>query len=352
MKSFLDEVSREEKNAWKTELLDEYQESLNYLENLINAGEKPDHAAEFIAAFKKHKQWFSSIMEQIEKSSDSRYFQLFQKNTALKNVVTAIKFIEQELQKRFSYTTDNEDFKRLRVLALYDINSLVLQKQQREKEGALESTQLSDNECLLIVALIVEQLSSGKKISDLEKSLKEHTKLLAASQEEATRQKIRAIEADKKCKELSTTLEKKVAEQDAAALVMKTTLVPKLEAATKENLSLKAIIMDKEKTIQRLQRPPAPAPVPTPAPVNPFAATAPTPPPSVLPTVALAKEEASAKRDATLSPLDTTKTIQQPVKPTAATTTITAPTAQEAERIRREAIKQDLEKRKKILLRQ
>ena len=332
MESYLDKA----KKAWRTELLDEYNESLAYLEQLINSSEKPEQAASFKADFQKHRKWFADAMKEVESSSDSLYFQLFQKNMALKNIVDALKFIESELKRRFGYSDDNEDFKHLSVIALYNINTLTLQKQQLEKD-ALGATLLSDNESLLIVGMIVDQLNSGKKISDLEKAIKERSKLLTASDEKAKKFENLAAEAEKKRQELSAALEKKIAEQKAEALIMKTTLIPKLEAATKETLSLKTkisslesalkdkekIVMDKDKTIHQLQKPTVPAngnPLTSPASTNP-----------------------------SLSPLDTTATAHQPVKPITTPATIAAPTAQEKERIKRSALEQDLVRRKSII---
>lgn len=234
VKRMLDEIASGERTAWKTHLYKEFSNNLGQLEEVIRRGEQPDGVAEFGRLFKEQRTWFDASLAAIKSPHDTQYFVLFQKNIALRNIVSALKTVEAIFKKRFKATDD--ELQKLLVLALYEINVRVAGK--RDDHGVVLATQLTEAECDLLVDSMVKQLGPGKKIFDLQQVIER---------------------AEKDRKDL----------QGRIATVQEQ--VARLQLETREikdkNAQLQTIILDKE---QQLQRQGAPAPTAS----NPFAVSA------------------------------------------------------------------------------
>ncbi len=224
LKLMLDEIASGERTAWKTHLYDEFIGNLGKLEAVIRRGEQPDGVAEFERLFKEQRTWFDASLTAVKSPHDAQYFVLFQKNIALRNIVTALKTVEAIFKKRFKATED--ELQKLLVLALYEINARITSK--RDDHGVALATQLTEPECEYLVDSMVKQLGPGKKIFDLQQVIEQ---------------------AEKDRKDLQGRIST-VQEQ-----------VARLQLETREikdkNAQLQTIILDKEQQLQR-QGPPAP----------------------------------------------------------------------------------------------
>ncbi|NDD55458.1 hypothetical protein EBZ39_16610 [bacterium] len=268
LEDFLEASEQREKEAWKEGLRAEFVEALKQVKDIVRQGEDAAHAPVILEHIKKQRAWFLSTLDRIQTSSDQRYFVLFQRLQALKNMVQSTRDVGRRLIKKAAERSiDLSDMHKIRLMALYDVQSVVSHK--KRVDGVAVATFLTGREC----DIIAESLSS---------------KLLALQ---------RGLEA-KKAKQL----EEQRVEQAAFAK-----LVPVLEGMNKENAQLQMIILDQNQTLERLKSTQPPTAL----------AVTPTPPvPSALPVPAVqVPAPAPVVPPPAPAPLPVTTTPTQPQQP-------------------------------------
>lgn len=165
---------------WKQELKQSFMQNLDYLRDIINQGESTDEAAAFSASFDEQSQWLDTMLATTKNMTQPGYYQLEQKRAALENIVNAQKNTEAFLQEKIkSEKQVMLDFASLRLIALYDINSVMHQK-SGDGIAALAATELTKEEAASIASSII---NSDKAAQVKQKARDTKNRLLLAEQE-------------------------------------------------------------------------------------------------------------------------------------------------------------------------
>jgi hypothetical protein len=258
MHAFLEESALREKNAWKRGLEEEFLANLAIIEAVVKEGEAAEEVPQFVETFKKQRAWFKQTLAGIKRPSDPRYFPLYQKLQAIKNIVQGYQRVSLLLVSKIQqHRIAAPDMKKPRLLALYEVQALVMQK--KEGDDLIASIFLTERECELIAENLCNKLFAREQkeaAAAVQKDMAEKkaqlaaVQILAEKQQAALKQTVVAVqqEADK---QLSSVADK-VAKQVEEAAFQK--LTPILEGLNKQKASLELIVREQKETISRIQQ--------------------------------------------------------------------------------------------------
>lgn len=230
MDAFLIASKNNEKKAWKHGLRDEYLRHLQTLENIVKQGEAAADLDAMLEHFKTQRAWFVESLDVISSPTDRKYFPLFQKAQALRNILISFDRVTNMLDERVHQAgLTIQDIDKARVLALYDIQALVTDKVQ--PDGIAEAAFLSTRECALVVDGLFTKLAARKRIDDLTNQVAARDEQLQAAEQEQQVLKEQVKQAEG---------------QVAQAVEQKTALIPLIEGLNKENANLQLIVLDQK----------------------------------------------------------------------------------------------------------
>lgn len=227
--------------SWKERLNKDFSENLMYLENVILQGETAQEAEDFIKRFRSQMQWFRSTLAATNNQQDIAYYQLHQKTAALANIVGAHKKTLVSLKNKLSseeYLLP--EYNKLKLIALYEINSLI---QQKNGDGiaAIAATTLSKDDIQNIVATVLAEAhrqNAGMPASIIHDNTltTPETKNFTYAQHPTT------IQQSLQLPKIPTYAS------------IPPALIDRIEETSKENLQLQTIILDKDQKITDLKQ--------------------------------------------------------------------------------------------------
>jgi hypothetical protein len=226
--------------AWKETLVQSFSKDIALLKDIILQGETPQQADDFAKRLDQQMNWFDTTLASTHAPTDASYYVLHQKQQALDHLVTAQQQAEKILN-RVQDDTKDLNFKRLRLMALYDIND-ALQKKSADGVAAVAATELSNEEIAQIVSQLIERAKTPQPTAPM-------------VQAKAT-QPTQHVEEPKHTQEPLLTQEQNTFQQAKmiaqAEESIKRLFIPKLEALSKENLNLQTILMDTQQKMTQL----------------------------------------------------------------------------------------------------
>jgi len=311
LEDFLEASEQREKEAWKEGLRAEFVEALKQVKDIVRQGEDAAHAPVILEHIKKQRAWFLSTLDRIQTSSDQRYFVLFQRLQALKNMVQSTRDVGRRLIKKAAERSiDLSDMHKIRLMALYDVQSVVSHK--KRVDGVAVATFLTGRECDIIAESLSSKLLALQRGLEAKKAndqLRTHQEMLQNSLNVAKREQEQIKQSMERMRTEALAQGKAMADEVAKRVEQAAfaKLVPVLEGMNKENAQLQMIILDQNQTLERLKSTQPPTAL----------AVTPTPPvPSALPVPAVqVPAPAPVVPPPAPAPLPVTTTPTQPQQP-------------------------------------
>ncbi len=257
MTEFFAASNNRKKMYWKYGLRDEYLNNLKELEAIVRQGESATEYQGLMASFSRQRTWFLATLEMIRKTTDKNYFLVFQKAQVLKHIITSFNSVAHMLTERLNQAgLAVDDMDKARLLALYDIQALISDKNQ--SDSIAQASSLSIRECGLVVDGLVNKIAAKKRIDDLMIEKK------TMAQEVVVRNDMAQLSRDlaqREQAELSVAIgqARQEAAQAAVSVASDTALIPQnavvaaVEKANKENAQLQVIVLGQEATIMRMK---------------------------------------------------------------------------------------------------
>jgi len=117
-------------SGWKKKLFMAFECDVKYLEKIVMCGEDEAQAKDFLTLFSVQKAWFAKKLHKVEDHADRRFCVLLEKKRIFSALVHAQKLVQKELEKKVSLIKPEKKptIARLRLLALYEVNSFVQEK--------------------------------------------------------------------------------------------------------------------------------------------------------------------------------------------------------------------------------
>ncbi len=226
---------------WKDSIRHDFMHSLQYLHSIIVQGESQQEAQDFTQRFHEQSLWFDKTLAATNQPNDATFFQLEQKNSALKNVVWALQRAESLLlQQMPDLTQESHAYSQMRLMLLYDINAF-MQKKSGDGVAAVAETTATEKDIELIVENVVK--TSEDKILEWGK----HDRALKHEEGPAATATMATTLTDRPAAKLSSDDAALIAQ--ATADQIKKTIAPRFEAFSKDTLELQTIILDTNQKI-------------------------------------------------------------------------------------------------------
>jgi hypothetical protein len=259
MQEFLDDSALRQKKAWKEGLREEFFANMDTIERIVKEGETAEEVPHFLETFKKQRAWFATTLDGIKRSSDQRYFLLYQKAHALKNIVQAYHKVSEFLIAKIKLHGINApDMAKPRLLALYDVQARVMKnKSMVEAGGQPGPTFLTETDCQIIADILCNKLFAKeqkeaaavvKKDLALRNAQLEITRDLAKKEELELKQAVKNVqqESSKQVSSMADQIAKKV--EDATLRKMN----PIVEGLNKDKAELEIVVREQKSTIERI----------------------------------------------------------------------------------------------------
>jgi hypothetical protein len=117
-------------SGWKKKMFMAFESDVKYLENIVMCGEDEAQAKDFLTLFSVQKDWFVKKLHKVEDLADKRYCMLLEKKRIFSALVHAQKLVQKGLEQKMVLIKGDKKptIARLRLLALYEINSFIQEK--------------------------------------------------------------------------------------------------------------------------------------------------------------------------------------------------------------------------------
>jgi len=248
-----------EDEAWKDQLKAEFASTIDYLKQIIQQGETPTEADDFIKRFDAQATWFDNMLAATQAMTDPGYYQLYQKKEALGNIVDAQKKAEAVLNERYKKSPDDQDYKKMRLVTLYEINDLA---QHKSGDGvtAVASTNLSQEDIDSVINKVVNPakhtLSAMNVPAPVQKQVSQESDKIVALVEKLEQGKEAVINLVQKTSQDTQQAIASAARQTALDTSRNVTqaLRPQFEDLSKDQLDLHSIILSVDQGISALRR--------------------------------------------------------------------------------------------------
>lgn len=151
--------------AWKTELKNSFTKVTDRIKQIIKQGETPAEATDFTKRFDNQSLWFDTTLAGTNNQTESSYYLLNQRRVALSNIVAMQEWAERVLKDRLAtFIKPLPDYRRVRVLLLYDISN-AMNKKSGEGVFGIANTTLTQPEIDDVVDRVLDQASREVGVS-------------------------------------------------------------------------------------------------------------------------------------------------------------------------------------------